>query len=76
MSTALGFFHMQSAVDRDDHVKINWNYIQNGTQENFEKYNSSYVIGYDVPYDYESILHYSAYAFSKNGYATIVPNVI
>lgn len=66
---------MQSGVDRDEHVKIEWNHIINGTQGNFNKYNSSVVTDFGIPYDYTSVMHYSAYAFTKDGYATIVPNV-
>lgn len=67
---------MQSGIDRDEHVKIEWNHIINGTERNFNKYNSSVVTDFGIPYDYSSVMHYSAYAFTKDGYATIVPNVI
>lgn len=66
---------MQSASDRDEHVKIAWNHIINGTQSNFNKYNTSVVTDFGIPYDYNSIMHYGAYAFTKDGYATIIPNV-
>lgn len=66
---------MQSGLDRDEHVKIEWNHIINGTERNFNKYNSSVVSDFGIPYDYSSVMHYSAYAFTKDGYATIVPNV-
>lgn len=70
---ALGFFHMQSATERDDYVQIVWENIRSGVEHNFEKYNSSYVTGFNVEYDYGSVLHYSATAFSVNGNRTIVP---
>lgn len=66
---------MQSTHDRDEHVKIEWRYISSGLEYNFYKYNTSVVTNFNQPYDYGSILHYGAYGFSKNGYATIVPNV-
>ncbi|XP_026475168.1 zinc metalloproteinase nas-13-like [Ctenocephalides felis] len=70
---ALGFFHQQSAADRDDHVKIHWENIQEGRENNFEKYNDTVVTSYEQVYDYTSIMHYSSKAFSKNGEVTIEP---
>ncbi|XP_065090071.1 zinc metalloproteinase nas-4-like [Ochlerotatus camptorhynchus] len=70
---ALGFFHMQSATERDEYVTIVWDNIRRGVERNFQKYNSSFVTGFNVEYDYGSVLHYSATAFSVNGNRTIVP---
>ena len=42
-------------------------------ERNFEKYSSSQVGTFDTQYDYASIMHYSAYAFSTNGNLTIQP---
>lgn len=39
---------------------------------NFNKYNESYVSNFGAVYDYNSIMHYSRKAFSKNGKLTIV----
>lgn len=72
---AVGFFHQQSAANRDEHVKINWENIREGRETNFKKYNSSAVNDFNVTYDYESVMHYSAKAFSKNGENTIEPLV-
>lgn len=47
-----------------------------GRENNFKKYNSFVTSDFGVPYDYDSVLHYSAFAFSKNGKKTIVPQVI
>lgn len=66
---------MQSAYDRDDYVTIHWENISSGLESNFEKYTSSEVSHFNTTYDYDSILHYSAYGFSKNGKPTIVPVV-
>lgn len=46
-----------------------------GHKHNFNKYNSSSVTDYGVGYDYKSIMHYSAYAFSKNDRTTITAKV-
>lgn len=72
---AAGFYHMQSASDRDEYVKIEWSHILKGKEHNFFKFNSSFVSHFDEAYDYESIMHYPAYGFTKDGYATIVPKV-
>ncbi|XP_014103289.2 seminal metalloprotease 1 [Bactrocera oleae] len=69
----LGFYHMQSAANRDDYVRIATENIRAGTEQNFNKYNEDFVDDFDEEYDYGSVLHYSAYAFSANGEMTIVP---
>lgn len=69
----LGFFHQQSAADRDDYVQIKWENIEDSHEHNFNKYNDSVVTDYGVSYDFQSIMHYSEKAFSKNGEKTIVP---
>lgn len=72
---ALGFYHMQSAYDRDDYVTIHWENMKNGTESNFEKYTNKEVTHFNTTYDYYSVMHYEAYAFSKNKLPTIVPVV-
>lgn len=72
---AIGFYHQQSASDRDDFVQIKWENIANGREHNFNKYNSSIVTDFGIPYDYNSVMHYSGKAFSKNGDVTIEPLV-
>ncbi|KAL9696897.1 hypothetical protein quinque_000338 [Culex quinquefasciatus] len=68
---ALGFFHQQSASDRDEYVRILWDNISPGHEHNFNKYNESTVTAYGVEYDYGSVMHYSGKAFSKNKQPTI-----
>ncbi|KAG6801778.1 zinc metalloproteinase nas-13 isoform X1 [Apis mellifera caucasica] len=70
---ALGFYHQQSAADRDEWVAINWENIKPGREHNFNKYDNRTVTDYGIGYDYDSIMHYSSYAFSKNGEPTITP---
>ncbi|XP_011632701.1 zinc metalloproteinase nas-4-like [Pogonomyrmex barbatus] len=76
---ACGFWHEQSRSDRDNYVTIIWNNIASGTENNFDKMNPNQVLDLGVGYDYSSVMHYSAYAFSKNGRKTIEtknPNAI
>lgn len=72
---ALGFYHLQSASDRDDYVKILWENILPNQEINFETYDTDFITDYGVPYDFESVLHYDPYKFTKNGYVTILPHV-
>ncbi|XP_036320130.1 seminal metalloprotease 1-like [Rhagoletis pomonella] len=69
----LGFFHMQSAANRDEYVRIATENIRPGKEKSFKKYEEGFVDDFDEEYDYGSVLHYSAYAFSVNGKMTIVP---
>ncbi|XP_019850969.1 PREDICTED: zinc metalloproteinase nas-14-like [Amphimedon queenslandica] len=76
---ALGRWHEQSRPDRDQYVNIHTENIRAGTESNFEKVDVSFIITLQgIPYDYRSIMHYSSYAFTKNGQRTITskdPNV-
>uniref|UniRef100_A0A1Q3FQ05 Metalloendopeptidase n=1 Tax=Culex tarsalis TaxID=7177 RepID=A0A1Q3FQ05_CULTA len=70
---ALGFYHQQSASDRDQFVDILMENVQEGTQNNFYIYPADVVTDFGVRYDYGSVMHYGPFAFSKNGLPTIVP---
>ncbi len=68
---ALGLWHEQSRGDRDKYIQIVWDNIDENYLYNFNQHLSD---GQDFgDYDYQSIMHYTAYAFSKNGERTIVP---
>lgn len=68
---ALGLWHEQSRADRDLFVKILWENIKEDHRFNFEQHLTD---GKDFgEYDYQSIMHYPADAFSKNGKQTIIP---
>ena len=70
---ALGFYHMQSATERDQYVEIVWANIQAGTENNFNTYPATQISQFGVEYDYGSVMHYPKTAFSVNGQATIIP---
>ncbi|KAL7727548.1 hypothetical protein ACLKA6_000105 [Drosophila palustris] len=67
---ALGFLHEQNRMERDSFVAIQYRNIQSAAKNNFDKAASTEAFG--VPYDYGSVMHYSANAFSTNGQPTIV----
>ena len=73
MLHAAGFWHEQSRPDRNDNVRIFWENIQNGFDDNFARYSRAEVTTLDLPYDTGSVMHYASTAFSKNGRATILP---
>lgn len=63
---------MHNRPDRDKHVKILWKNIAPQWFGEFDKVNPSNFNYLGTPYDYQSIMHYSSYAFTKNGKITIV----
>ncbi|XP_052085404.1 MAM and LDL-receptor class A domain-containing protein 1-like isoform X2 [Mytilus californianus] len=74
MLHAMGGHHEQSRSDRDNYVTIEWPNVQqrwNGLtwvrNNNMEKYNTQD----NNPYDAESSMQYSLFAFSTNGKQTI-----
>lgn len=71
---ALGFHHEQSREDRDQFVKILWDNILDGRENNFDKATgdaNSDLSGYD----FGSIMHYPLDGFTRNGQNTIQPLV-
>lgn len=70
---ALGMWHEQSRADRNQYIRIVWENIEETSKYNFDQHLSD---GEDIgEYDYSSIMHYGAFAFSKNGQKTIIPLV-
>lgn len=67
---AIGLWHEQSREDRDQFVHIAWENILPNMEHNFDQHITD---GDDIGgYDYDSIMHYPAKAFSSNGLDTIV----
>jgi hypothetical protein len=65
---ALGMAHEQARPDRDEFVVIQWDNIEAGKEHNFEVDSNGFV---GADYDYQSLMHYDAHAFSVNGETTI-----
>lgn len=66
---AVGLYHEHTREDRNTYVKINTANITSTAASNFDQaISASDDIG---AYDYGSIMHYGAYAFSSNGLPTI-----
>ncbi|RMC15455.1 hypothetical protein DUI87_07647 [Hirundo rustica rustica] len=72
---ALGFWHEQSRSDRDDYVTIVWDRILSGKEHNFNKYDDKRSDFLNVPYDYNSVMHYSKTAFRNGTEPTIITNI-
>lgn len=67
---ALGLWHEQSRGDRDRFIRVMSQNVDPANAHNFDKHIAD---GFDIgTYDYGSVMHYSAKAFSKNGLDTIV----
>ncbi|XP_035205449.1 astacin-like metalloprotease toxin 1, partial [Stegodyphus dumicola] len=62
---AIGFFHEHSRSDRDKYVTIYWQNIKNGMEPQFTilRPNQNLLL---TPFDYDSIMLYGNYAFSKD----------
>ncbi|KAM9357980.1 meprin A subunit beta [Symphorus nematophorus] len=72
---ALGFWHEQSRADRDDYVDIMWDRIEPGKEHNFKTYDDTLSSALGVPYDYNSVMHYSKTAFNIGSEPTIVTKI-
>ena len=70
---AVGLWHEQSREDRDNFINVIFANISPAMQHNFTQHISD---GDDLgAYDFGSLMHYPATAFSTNGQPTIVPRV-
>lgn len=67
---ALGFNHEQTRSDRDNHIRVLLQNVRSGMQHNFNKINT---LNQGTAYDYNSVMQYHRYAFSKNNQPTMVP---
>ncbi|XP_065672706.1 uncharacterized protein LOC101240329 isoform X2 [Hydra vulgaris] len=73
---SLGFLHETSRIDRNKAITVLENNMDQKFRSNFHTYNADQTLG--LHYDYFSIMHYGAYAFSNNRQPTIrslFPNI-
>ncbi|XP_067657728.1 uncharacterized protein [Haliotis asinina] len=68
---ALGLYHEQSHQDRDNYIQIKYKNVIKGKEVNFKKASTNNVV--HGVYSADSIMHYSSYSGSSNGFRTIVP---
>ncbi|KAF2888692.1 hypothetical protein ILUMI_17481 [Ignelater luminosus] len=68
---AIGFGHEHTRSDRDSHITIHWKNIKEGFKAAFMKTDKHLSTNFGFPYDYNSLVHYSNEALSKNGKNTI-----
>lgn len=69
----LGLIHEHQRPDRDIYVTIIWGNIYPEYEHDFVIKDNPLITEDYYAYDYESIMHYPGYAFSINGFETIVP---
>ncbi|KAH8409805.1 hypothetical protein KR222_008212, partial [Zaprionus bogoriensis] len=62
----LGLYHEQSRPDRDEYVVIDYDNIPRKYWSQFMAMSASSTTTYDVPYDFESVMHYPKNAFAKD----------
>ncbi len=70
---AIGLWHEQSRVDRENYITINYENIQSGREHNFHTYAQQGMDGdeFTSSLDFGSIMMYGPYSFSSNGKPTI-----
>ena len=67
----LGFFHEQNRPDRDDHIEVLWENIDEENWTQFERFSvESYPEALqdlnNLPFEFESIMLYDSYSFSNS----------
>ncbi|XP_076157830.1 hatching enzyme 1.2-like [Alosa pseudoharengus] len=67
---ALGFNHEQCRSDRDQYIRVLLQNVQSGLEYAFDKIAT---LNQNTPYDYNSVMQYHKYAFSKNNQPTMQP---
>ena len=66
----LGMHHAHNRPDRDQYIEVNSDNISPKARDQFEIRRAGYPLD-AFPYDFDSIMHYGAYAFSRDGEPSI-----
>lgn len=61
---ALGFWHEQQRYDRDAYISIVTSNIKSSDLFNFDQYGPNILSTFNIPYEYDSIMHYGALDFA------------
>jgi hypothetical protein len=73
---ALGFVHEQNRSDRDGFIEVNFDNIDEAQKGNFEKLPTDFMKASGAgPFDFESLMIYPVWMFSKNGQSTMQSKV-
>jgi len=62
----MGLWHEQSREDRDSHIDIDWDNIQDGFAAELDKYSKTSAGKDRGAYDFDSVMHYGSYAYAKD----------
>merc|ERR1719262_1005638 len=68
----LGFPHEQGRFDREDYITVQWQNIKDKWKYAFAR---TQMREQYSPYDWASIMHYGAKAFSKNKWETLTSKI-
>ena len=71
---ALGLFHEHTRQDRDSYIKINWDNVREGAEQNFEKDKNGDTLG--TEYDIDSVMHYGKDTFAKNDNGFVLEGIV
>ena len=63
---SLGVGHEQGRFDRDDHVDVHWDNIQETYLSQFNKVDEDRWVDMKVPYDFHSVMQYGGNSFQIN----------
>ncbi|XP_076825833.1 uncharacterized protein LOC143471284 isoform X3 [Clavelina lepadiformis] len=66
-----GFEHEQCRPDRDGYIKVIWENVLDAYRAHYRVMNVKYVVDLGSPYDFDSVMHYGKYGFTRNGKATV-----
>lgn len=61
----MGIAHEQCRPDRDNYITILWDNVREENYFDFTKMPADHFDSYDIPYDFNSLMHYPQNAFAK-----------